>query len=1256
MLQMNTTDLSLINKKREFWVKELQDLSGRNRLVYFKENKASAIKISSPESEVIFRLLVDENKSLRIPLDDENTTESNSTKASKLEYLRSSPQSLKQFNHIINNLRRESAIIKEEQGYNILYLTFGMLKWRESESSVVIESPIILVPVEILKNSKTQEFEIRLLDEDILVNPVLRTKLKKEFEIDLPDIPTELQSNDLRNFYDEIGKLFVIKHWAVEYTTAISKFNFLNLIIINDYETNAEKFPNNTLVRKLCGVNFDETEFDATQNSISIEELDYKVHPLHVNQILDADSSQQSAIEAAKNGISFILQGPPGTGKSQTIANIISEFLMAGKKVLFVSQKMAALEVVKKRLDDRLLGEFCLEVHSHKMDKRKIIQNLYQSFDKEITYKNKPILEEDKKLLTTIRSELNGFVNELHKPFFKLNCSMYTAQGEFSKIEDEENVRVNIERVTQLSKTELNSQLILVEQTSQAFDSSQKLHLSKWKGFGKSSLTLFEMEKIEAALVEILAITEDIHTLLSNYLSDSTKINELNIYAEFQILNIINKFSLEIFSEDYLEVINNFKNYQNIFRIFNLQYWSDLKRISKLINSGNMADPSLILEYSPMIRSIIENKSIKNSILTISEKHKINQLILKTQKIYELVINLQSNFKSNEGPRSLRYFEQMTFMEISKEFNQLIESSNHIEEWVKLNQKIDECAKMNIDKFVNALIENNIPATKWRNTFLRRFYSQFIDTIKSESKILNEFSGDSHTILIDRFVTLEHSLIENSKYEIYGELQERRTNQDWVQAKSTEPNILKKEFNKKRSLMSLRKLFATIPNLITNLKPCLMMSPYTVSQLLSPDIYEFDLAIFDEASQIPPEYAVGTILRSKQLIIAGDRQQLPPTSFFWISDDEDLDEEESNVKFESVLNAFDGVNFPNRTLNWHYRSKDESLIAFSNYNFYENKLLTFPSPSIKDENIGVKFIKVENGIFRRGEGARFNTIEAEKVVELIEHILGEYPDLSLGVVAFSASQRDAIEDYLEKRRRENSSLNSKLSVDRKEPLFIKNLENVQGDERDIIILSIGYGKDETGKLSLNFGPINKAGGERRLNVAITRARYSLKVVSSMDPEDIGIGRADSKGAKLLKSFLEVAKYGAKLTYKDQISNFDADFDSPFEESVFNELVKRGLTVEKQVGVSDYRIDLAIIDSSQPGKYLLGIECDGASYHSSATARDRDRLRQEVLENLGWNIHRIWSRDWFQNKQREIEKILQKLDDNNLSKKKILTGK
>ncbi len=517
------------------------------------------------------------------------------------------------------------------------------------------------------------------------------------------------------------------------------------------------------------------------------------------------------------------------------------------------------------------------------------------------------------------------------------------------------------------------------------------------------------------------------------------------------------------------------------------------------------------------------------------------------------------------------------------------------------------------------LWRRQLPAAQWKAAYQRSFWQALVDAAMQIDDVLRSFDSPSRTALIERFRELDRQQLILNRARIQALLSEQRPAHSWINAATAESAILRREGAKKRRLKPLRKLLAEIPRLVMDLKPCLMMSPGSVATLIDPAVFKFDVVIFDEASQIAPEEAAGAIMRGAQAVIAGDTKQLPPTRFFSVigSDDEDSASEEDGNVFESILDESSGLNLPQKLLRWHYRSRAEELIAFSNHHFYGDRLFTFPNVAENAPGTGVEFVHVPEGVYRRGRAQRRNEVEAQRVVDLIFEHAEKLPQQTLGVITFSYAQRDAVIAEWEKRRREQPQFEAFFDENAPEPFFIKNLEMVQGDERDVIFFSVGYGKDEAGKVLMNFGPLNQEGGERRLNVAITRARFNVKLVSSIMPEDIDLTRTQSLGAQRLRDYMFYARDGVQTSGRNAASRERTlQSESPFEESVYQALTAQGLTLHRQVGVSNYRIDLAVVDPQQPGRYLLGIECDGAMYHSAPTARERDRLRQQMLEQLG----------------------------------------
>ncbi|GAC1314698.1 MAG: hypothetical protein NVSMB24_39610 [Mucilaginibacter sp.] len=450
-------------------------------------------------------------------------------------------------------------------------------------------------------------------------------------------------------------------------------------------------------------------------------------------------------------------------------------------------------------------------------------------------------------------------------------------------------------------------------------------------------------------------------------------------------------------------------------------------------------------------------------------------------------------------------------------------------------------------------------------------------------------------------------------------------------------NILKTEFNKKARHMPIRKLVEEAGKAMQAIKPVWMMSPMSIANFLPPGAIDFDLVIFDEASQVRPVDAIGAIARGKQLVVVGDTRQLPPTSFFDKLNTDIEEEENVTADMQSILGMCDGQGAPTRMLRWHYRSQHESLITLSNHEFYEDKLVIFPSPGSR-QNLGLRFHYLPEAVYDRGK-TRSNPLEAQAVAKAVISHAAKSPAQSLGVVAFSNAQAQAIQAALEIERKSNPATESFFTGRPDEPFFIKNLENVQGDERDVILISIGYGRTEEGKVPMNFGPLNNEGGERRLNVLITRAKMRCEVFTNITSEDIKVSESARFGIRALKSFLYFAQY-AKFDKPEAIIPNEI---RPFEEEVAMQLTIAGHIVRNKVGSPGFYLDLAVVDPENPGRYILGLICDGQAYDSASSATDRDRLRNQVLELFGWNLYQVWSTDWYRNPVRELNRLLMAIE-------------
>lgn len=1888
---------AIIDKNIEKWKENLLDLSKRNNMINFKYNKKNVLKVNE-DLNWLHEVLIQEENSLII-----NNL--------GIEYDLDSYEENKEFEKLLAKLRQKRNSHMKEKGINVLYITLGMLKWKEADhSNIFMYSPILMIPVELSRDNKNSPFKLSIFDNQCIVNPALQYKLKADFGIEIVEIEEEgVVSDFLDNLAIEISQL---DSWEVINESYLGLFSFSKIALYHDLIRYKEKIKEHPVIGNVAS---NETIY-SDESFNEIYKIDSNENALESYQVLDADSSQQEAAITAKKGYSFVMQGPPGTGKSQTITNIIAECLAVGKTVLFVSEKMAALEVVKKRLESVGLGDFCLELHSNKANKKTVITELYNQYSGSNLVKS-----EDTQFLynyENIKSELNNYIEELHRPYAPLNKSAFWYHGKLSQLSEVEIIQFKVDNINILDqstlaqveklinelqlkqnlfpiyketfwryttirelsmnktndvKYHLSELLAAVRNFNKFYDEIQKelgiqipninsartlknvflqltevnnllpnwfkslefdnlidiveinyklnteyqnqnqwiksvyksnnIHVNKTsymnlldelslvlndsivnklyqknvreeiiqelRSFNENIVNSNELigklkgifgQHVKNTILEINTLNEiikillqgqkvpiewienpkfieqkvspritedaDVHNKLNNDLQKVTKLfdkkvleskldkvlsifnkrmlsdqqykNSLefvyktnntltrNINDSLNILNrvieagqqlkeilgferelttqsigylieicnsiskihyckkewlnenaflIINRkvekfkgkilslYSLkaeieekfendvfEVYSEDmfnrfktqyisalrifkgfnkdkkqlmfyskkgnelktfeelsrwvnkihayknlekeieqneieYIDLLgnlyqgkdsdldiidNNFKAIQkyltlcqeigykntkfesfvfdkdNLDKIFELKnilsnsidvfnqkfqsfekeldltaldtslvnltelqisikeklLWIDsvleeiqnivkcgrgtlnlsfeelvdyihtieeictksnfianneqeYKRIYGFLYQGINTNWSVLVQLSEWLQKLHESsrvlkngqkdsliqflknrtvetdeelrllhtelsiliESLKGNIRYFSEIYKADvnvnnhlfekdnkqDMVLSSfqdiiEKIHRYIkgINEEINILENHRNISFTSVEEITndinriddfnsirkqiedeeqrndmlfkflyqkedtnwfdlnmnikrakniandilscnvslteelieficskqyeaFKNVVNQFNEcleefdkynlyyndtfeledidgqknnlenlpILETSSHLEKLIEEIGNLELVVKMRViqDDFVKAELEDfflkvinkdhlNHSITE---VFYKSIYTIILDEIYSNNEVLKKFEKSRFDLLIHSFKELDKKQLGYNSIRIRNRLIENRNGIMESRIGRQQSGILTHENGKKKRHLPIRKLFSNMPDLLQALKPCMLMSPLSVCEFLDADLLQFDVVIFDEASQICPEDAITPMLRGKDVIIGGDIHQLPPTRFFKAdlsSDEFEEDEEEESIVYESILDMCANI-MPQKNLKWHYRSRHESLIAFSNKNFYNNSLYTFPSPEFTNEKQGVRFEYVKNGVYDRS-GKRTNAKEADRVVDLVFSHYRENPSRSLGVIAFSQAQMEEIEDKINDRLNSFPELEQYFNENIEDAFFVKNLENVQGDERDTIIISIGYGKDSNGNLNHNFGPLNKAGGERRLNVAVTRSKQELVLVSSINDLDIDLKRTNSIGVRLLKEYIQFARTG--ILPESIFVNDQLDFDSPLEQDIYNSLVRLGYEVHTQVGSSGYRIDLAIVDPKNQGRYLLGVECDGATYHSTKSARDRDRLRQEVLENLGWKIYRIWSQDWFKHKDKEIEKI------------------
>ena len=1551
-------------KKLETWRNGLLDLGRRNRMMHYRRTRRGTLHITTPDFETLFAKIAGSTRAVPFKKRVDVSHDTYLTGFFALMDSLSAPVELvtgeigsdlptEEMQSTLRNLRQKAKLSLEEQGINILYLSFGFLEWKQKPSEPPLSSPLVLVPVTIERKSITSGFSLRRLDEDIVVNPTLDYALNTLFGIDLPDFDPE---EGILAYLDHVQELVQDSGWTVHKEADLGLLSFLKIVMYRDLLKYEDRIFENPVIRAFCGDPSGLKLPDEDAGNFDHDGISY----LENCQVVNADASQLDAIRMSRQGVSFVLMGPPGTGKSQTITNIIAEGLADGKKILFVSEKMAALNVVLNRLRESGLGDYCLPLHSCKTEKKSVVQELARTLDE-------PVLAAPAEDYLSIerafreREELRKYFSLMHGERNPLGHSISEAVSELIRLEDEPAVNLpesgsycafrgqdyalrlealvkyrdfsrrtgenpftnpwrgtSIEMVTYetmheirevsevLLKTlpalreegdgtiggilsfsegiceyeelyaggrkyvspvfteEMNAELAerdlagvrnvyrgadgcgisaedikspdrrkmtfealggafrlvreiggFIEQTAREtgqvipytaegvrrigelagvlsipyamraewfgegvyenllglvrvrkmrvgiVNGSREDLLAGWKeeflgfetgeilgrferesssflrrlggSYRRDRALLLSMRKagapaddrsLLAGLRALNAYREEIIGLVSTeeqcagllggyYLGENTDWNYVEevLYAARPVQEYAAKYGiseilaseLSLKGESRTVRIGGYTPEEVLAGEFLTRCEQSAERIGmpltekaqilrRQIAEGPAAADRAAEAVSRMMREPEGDLAkIEEALLAYLEEEKTfenrrrellayfggssgitgeeaaqsgersrcpsDEEILQAGKRLSEIL-LKEGFSENEDPyrvlqafagtvrKFFEWFPEDDLAELSiDDFCEKVRGCSDIEKlysWLSFEDTREMCQKAGVSGFIDACIEKGIDPLHYADVFQKSFYTKWLFDLLSDgdAKLLRNFRSHVHEALIDRFSADDKDSLRIARERLGEMLTRRKPESRATIRKGSEMGILRHEANKKRSIKPIRRLLREIPNLVMSLKPCLMMSPLSVAYFLDPDQYTFDMVIFDEASQILPEDAIGAICRGKQVIITGDTRQMPPTSFFTTAvrgtEDLDRDEEEfyDEPVSESVLDEA-AAYLPSCMLLWHYRSRDESLIAFSNREIYGNKLITFPGCGRQPDR-GIEYVLVKNGIYRD----RSNVAEADRCVELIrEHIL-LHPERSLGVVAFSEKQQSVIENAVGRFRLQHPEYEDFFDEEREEPFFVKNLENVQGDERDTILFSICYAKNEQGRMYMRFGPLGAAGGERRLNVAITRAKYNVKLVGSILPEDIDLTRTQAEGVRMLRDYIAFAMVGGS----EHSAGKDRAEEGCFEDVVAEFIRQQGYAVRRNVGASRCRVDIAVGENGANDSFFAGIECDGDSYTMGRTVRERDVLKKAMLRSMGWRMHHVWSFNWFRMPEEEKQRLTEFLNE------------
>ncbi|MGH7030088.1 MAG: DUF3320 domain-containing protein, partial [Stellaceae bacterium] len=1320
--------------------RELIDLSRRNRLLHATRggSRPHCLEIIDAVADELFVALTRERKQCGFaPIADPETADAEPDKAALTRTaLLQTRLGQEPLARRLLKLFREARTYEEEQGVNILFLAVGFLHWFEDERSLErCSAPLLLVPVSLERRQGRDPFILRGRDDDMMLNISLAEKLRIEFGIALPELPA---SDDWlpRSYFNQITAAVAgQRRWEVEPAGAgLGFFTFSKFLMWRDLDANswpeATGLLGNRLVARLLGE--DPPGELSPPLAADDEPIDHHVDLAAAIHVVDADSSQALCIEEGRLGRDLVVQGPPGTGKSQTIANIIAAAAHDGKTVLFVAEKVAALEIVHNRLKSIGLEPLCLELHSKKATKLSIIASLARSLQAPDA---KSVDGRTVADLRAARDRLNRWSATLHREIRRSGRTPYQVIGTVLKRRDE-GARIldqPLRETVDWDRDRLREAERAVERAAVA---AAKLGTAPihhpWHGTLADPLAPFDVERLDAALrdagrharrlnsicgeamallriegtascavlrhqIQALRLLARVPELGRAALShaawrdDRERITELLAHgriwssASAALAGRVVASALDCDIASLRQVLAAHGG--SIFRCFVARYRKavgDLRGICREAPPRRLKDRLSLLDDLSAARDArhgIEDRgefgqavlgpiwaaldtrwsAVEGLLAWASETGDVNPPLgitalaptvdatacaaLADRLEAEIAVFAAAFAEVSEivRPRYIDIFgvaaiEDVPLPPVAEGLDKWAAAVADINLWTSARTALDTLRDWGFGSLADGLDNGSIAAFEARPIADLQIAAALWRCACADDPDLPRLDGGARDATVTEFRALDRRRIELARSEVLASYHERQPT-----GVTGEMGVVRAEIGKKRRHLAVRRLMESAGSAVQRLKPIFLMSPLSVAQFLPPGRLGFDLCVIDEASQVPPEGALGAIARCRQMIVVGDDKQLPPTNFFRMVADDDgesgdagaaIADPDRTSDFESILTLAKVRGVAERMLRWHYRSRHPSLIAVSNQICYGGELLLPPSPLTIGDDLGLSLVKTPRGHYDRGGSGR-NPAEAELIAGAVEEHLAKCPGRSLGIACFSIAQRDAVDDALQAR---GVLAAAEAFAPNGERLFVKNLEAVQGDERDVIFISVGYGPDAQGRMTASFGPVSQDGGERRLNVLISRARRQCIVFSSITAGDIP---ADSKprGTRMLREFLHFAETGQIAA--GEVG--EADFDSPFEEAVATAIRRGGYEVVPQVGVSGFRIDLGVLDPQQPGRFVLGIECDGATYHSGRSARDRDRLRQQVLEGLGWKLYRIWSTSWFHAPQREAERLLKAIE-------------
>lgn len=1254
---MDTARVRQVRLAMAEWRSQLISLDGNNRLLYYRDLKVGTLDLADAESTALEQFRRDGKIRLgRLFPGDQRLVAA----------LKSARQ-----------IAAKARVAEEEFGVPIAYLAVGMATWddgrtpmsqrvddesaderKETAASRTTKpaAPILLQPVGFEAQPGSRDGFTLQLEGESFVNPVFLHLMKSLFEVEIDESVLLEAAGDDQMVFRAVEKVCAgVSEFSIMDRVLVGTFSYLKQPMVDDLDDGEAVFlASNDMIAAIAGVAEARDAVRSSGGDVS-ETMPDTEPPVNEYLILDADASQSYVINAASKGQHLVIQGPPGTGKSQSIANLIADLVAHGKTVLFVAQKRAAITAVLRRLDGVDLGHLALDMFEGGGSRKTVVTTIGEALD---SMKEARSISVDALHVrwTTARDKLTMHQAALHERRMPWGVSLWNLMAMergLSRITST-NLRLTKKDLDKWTTTTVDEIAGVASELSAVGGFDEKLNGRI--GWGLDAfITLEELQNSYEICLEI-------STELLPALAASLEPWERSIEGADQVM------TLAVGAVDWL-LSETVKLWSTSDRALGQDVSMDSLKVAIKASATKDWRTQHGVQVSWTERRA-GRRTAYELLGKLSNRQERHTLLLKVKHLREsweefgdagipdrdhdavVLVHKQTHavcedLKLIEAQVDGVNLISLGVTELTILLTELLEDPYRL----SLPRIHSLREKLNAAGLADVLTEMGQQHLDYDTASQRVRYVFATTLIKHITESDNRLAGVTR-LLLERwaadFLSADDEHLKTNAGRVRRIAAE--TMKDRLNLHSSQHSEIKRQLKRKRGFSSVRKLFHDAPEVLLGIKPCWAMSPLMVSQML-PAKQLFDVVIFDEASQVVPADAIPAIARGRQLVVAGDQHQLPPTDIFQklsstsSSSDtgEEVDDEDTDAEVgaavpetrdvESILDALSVVlEGRSRTLQWHYRSKDEKLIATNNSYVYSNQLVTFPGAD-GAERIHFEVVPPSKGL---GKNNKSPSSEVSRVVDLaLEHARLHHEE-SLGVIAFGSDHANRIEAALDARVRDEPELQSFFQQSGREPFFVKNIERVQGDEREAIILSVGYGKGDDGKLRYMWGPLLNAGGERRLNVATSRARSRMTLVASFSAEDIDPSARSSKGFELMYRFFHFMSSGGTSFGDDPGRNVEMN---PFEIDVKNHLEARGLQVEPQWGVGKYAIDFAVRDPERPGRFVLAIECDGAMYHSGVIARERDRLRQQHLERLGWKFHRIWSTDWWRDPSPQVDAVV-----------------